>query len=224
MRPLDVCLFDLDGTLVDSIELIFRSYEHAFSERGFEPLARAELLGYLGRTLPDCFRCFADDPREVEALIASYRRFNLVHHDDLVTAYPGTQDTLELLRARGVRLGVVTSKKRETALRGLGVCGFETTTFDVFVALEDCARHKPDPEPLERALATLGAQAAGTGYVGDSPHDVAAANGARMRAFVAGWGPFSPAHFDGLRVERWLAEPGELAQWTRPRADQRARE
>jgi pyrophosphatase PpaX len=207
--PFAACLFDLDGTLIDSIELIFQSYEHTFRAHDLPAVDRERILAHLGRTLADSFAEFARDPRQVERLIATYRAFNLEHHDELVKPYPGANEAVRALRASGRRVGIVTSKKRETAQRGLTVCGL-TEPFDVFVAMEDSTRHKPHPEPLLRALDALALAPARACYVGDSPHDVAAGNAAGVPAFVASWGPFARPHFAGLDVAGWLESPLEL--------------
>jgi pyrophosphatase PpaX len=213
-------LFDLDGTLVDSIELIFRSYEHAFRAHGLPAVPRERILLHLGRTLPDSFTEFTGDPLRALELVATYRAFNLAHHDQLVKPYAGANDALRALRDGGRRVGIVTSKKRETAQRGLAVCGIDAR-FDVFVAMEDCRLHKPHPEPLLRALDALALAPIEVCYVGDSPHDVAAGNAAGTPVFVAEWGPFERAHFAGLDVTGWLAEPRDLVA---PRGAQAVRE
>jgi len=214
-RPLETCLFDLDGTLIDSIELIYRSYEHTYAAFGMSVPPRTELVHGLGRPLEDQFRRDeageARDARLVSDLIATYRRFNLAHHDDLVRAYPGVREGLVALRDRGVRLGIVTSKGGTTARRGLTTSGLDGL-FEIVVALEDCTRHKPDPEPVLNGLARLRADAATSAYVGDSPHDMASGRGAGVRVFGVAWGPFPRTHFAGVHVDRWLEAPRDMAQ------------
>ncbi len=216
-RECEACLFDLDGTLLDSIELIFQSYEHTFRVHGIAAVPRAVILASLGRTLKDSFGEHSSDALDVERMIATYREFNLAHHDELVKPYAGALDTVAALRSRGLGIGIVTSKKRDTARRGLALCGFEDE-FDVFVAMEDTARHKPHKEPLERAVRELALEPWRACYVGDSPHDVAAGNAAGVPVFVALWGPFSRPHFVGTRVEAWVEHPRELLELVTPQA------
>lgn len=204
--PIETCLFDLDGTLVDSIELIFRSYEHAYAAHGRRVPARTELVRGLGRTLMDQFGQVTADAQDIAALVARYRAFNLAHHDALVSAYPGALPAVEALRRAGVRLGIVTSKVSSTAHRGLALCGYENL-FEVVIGMEDCTRHKPHPEPVLTALERLGADPRTTCYVGDSPHDMQAGRAAGVRVFAAGWGPFAPLDFADIHVDRWLARP-----------------
>jgi pyrophosphatase PpaX len=206
-----VVLFDLDGTLIDSIELIFQSYEHALRAHGLPPLAREHLLQGLGTPLAAQFGALTSDPREVEALVATYRTYNLARHDEFVRPYPGALEAVQALRARGARLGIVTSKRSDSARRGLALCGFAADLFETVVCLDDVARHKPHPEPVLTALARLSERAEASVYVGDSPHDAAAGRAAGARVAAAGWGPFRREHFGAHAPDWWLERPADLA-------------
>jgi pyrophosphatase PpaX len=208
---IETCLFDLDGTLIDSIELILRSYEHALERHGMRRMSRAEITAGLGTPLKAQFAQLTGDAAEVEALIATYRAYNLEHHDALVKPYAGVVEAVNELRARGMRLGIVTSKRGDSARRGLDLCGFNDE-FEVIVALDDCARHKPDPEPVRVALERLRVGAATACYVGDSPHDVAAGNAAGVATFAVAWGPFARDAFRGLRIGGWIEQPRQLGR------------
>jgi pyrophosphatase PpaX len=154
-------LFDLDGTLIDSIELIWGSYQHTLQvHTGSAPSEEFWLAG-LGRPLTWQFSNFTDDPQEIQSMIATFREHNLAHHDDLVRGYPGVLEAVRELKSRGQRLGVVTSKLRSAARRGLIHCGFDGL-FDVLIGADDVDRPKPHPEPVLLALEKLGATAGGT--------------------------------------------------------------
>ena len=85
--PLTTFLFDLDGTLIDSIDLILRSYRHTLkTHRGFEPPDEIWMEG-LGTPLWVQFRHWTDDPAELQAMVATYRDYNLAHHDAMVRPY-----------------------------------------------------------------------------------------------------------------------------------------
>jgi pyrophosphatase PpaX len=204
-------LFDLDGTLIDSIELILRSYRHTLrAHRGYEPPDHVWLSG-LGTPLAVQFRRFSDDPVEIEAMVATYRAYNLAHHDALVRPYDGVPEAVRALKARGKRLGLVTSKTRSGALRGLEVAALGDV-FDVVVGADEVANPKPHPEPVLTALARLGASAAGAVFVGDSRHDIACGRAAGVRTAAVLWGPFDRAHLEGLGPDYWLERPGDLAR------------
>jgi pyrophosphatase PpaX len=204
-------LFDLDGTLIDSIELILRSYRHTLrAHRGYEPPDHVWLSG-LGTPLAVQFRRFSDDPAEIEAMVATYRAYNLAHHDALVRPYDGVPEAVRALKARGKRLGLVTSKTRGGALRGLDVAALGDV-FDVVVGADEVANPKPHPEPVLTALARLGASAAEAVFVGDSRHDIACGRAAGVRTAAVLWGPFDRAHLEDLGPDYWLERPGDLAR------------
>jgi pyrophosphatase PpaX len=213
-RAIDTCLFDLDGTLIDSIELIRLSYAHTLRvHRGLAAEHDLWLAG-LGRPLAWQFRQFTDDEKEVEAMIATYRVFNLAHHDAMVTAFQGAVDAVRDLKSRGVKLGVVTSKLQSGAQRGLKHCGFERL-FDCVIGSDDVAIHKPEPEPVLRALRDLGADPAGAVMVGDSPHDLASGRAAGTRTAAVAWGPFPAAELRATRPDFWLETPPDIARLLR---------
>jgi pyrophosphatase PpaX len=209
-------IFDLDGTLIDSIELIVRSYEHAVLEHGLPSPGRSEWLRWLGTPLKHQFSLLVgeceDQEARVEALIRTYRAWNLAHHDELVKPYRGVTEAVARLAADGRILGIVTSKMRASAQRGMLHVGLEPQWFQAVVGLEDTARHKPDPAPLLLALEQLGVAPEQAIYVGDSPHDAACAQAAGATAMAVRWGPFQHEHFAHLAPVRWLEDPAELCE------------
>jgi len=208
--PLSTFLFDLDGTLIDSIELILRSYRHTMRlHRGHEPSDDVWMEG-LGTPLWVQFRHFTEDPAEIEAMVATYRAYNLAHHDELVRPYDGVVEAVRALRARKKTLGLVTSKMRSGALRGLRVAGLEDA-FQVIVGADEVTHPKPHPEPVLMALERLRAPAAGAVFVGDSRHDVECGRAAGVKTAAVLWGPFDRAHLADLEPDYWLERPEDLA-------------
>ena len=111
-------LFDLDGTLIDSIELIIRSYQHTIrTHRQLETAPDVWMKG-LGIPLRVQFKEWSEDPAEIDAMVVTYREYNLSHHDEMVTAYDGVVDAVKALRNRGKKVGLVTSKVRSGGYRG----------------------------------------------------------------------------------------------------------
>lgn len=207
---LATCLFDLDGTLIDSIELILSSYRHTMIEhRGGAP-GRDFWLAGLGTPLKEQFKHFSSDAHEIEAMIATYRAWNLAHHDEFVKPYDGALEAVQSLAARGLQLGIVTSKPKGTARRGLALCGFHDL-FETLIGIEDVDRHKPDPEPVRVALLRIGARAETAIFVGDSPHDLAAGRAAGVRTAAALWGPFAREALAAHAPDVWLDEPRAIA-------------
>lgn len=202
-------LFDLDGTILDSIGLIMASYRHtALTHRGTAPEDRVWLAG-LGTPLRQQLRVLTDDPAEIEAMAATYRDYNFENHDRMVRPYPGVVNAVRTLAARGA-LGLVTSKLHYGAVRGLTAAGLETL-FHVVIGADDITRPKPDPEPVLEAVRRLDADPSTTVFIGDSPHDMAAGRAAGVRTAAVLWGPFPRADLEPCRPDRWLSEPHELA-------------
>lgn len=202
-------LFDLDGTLIDSTELIVDSYRHTMLQHRGEAPADAFWLAGLGTPLRSQFQALTDDEGEIEAMVHTYRSYNLANHDAMVCEYPGVRDAIVGLNERGARLGIVTSKIRAGALRGLALCRYDGL-FEVVVGSDDVERHKPDPEPVLKALELLGVEPATAVFVGDSPHDMTAGRAAGVATAAALWGPFPRALLEPLEPDYWLTSPKDL--------------
>ncbi len=211
--PLNTFLFDLDGTLIDSIDLILRSYRHTMQvHRANEPLPPdAVWMKGLGTPLWVQFREWTDDKVEIEAMVATYREYNLTHHDTLAKPYDGVSAAVLALREKGVRLGIVTSKLRGGAIRGLKLVGLDHV-FSVVVGAADVTHPKPHPEPVLKALELLGASAGQAVFIGDSRHDMESGRAAGVKTAAVLWGPFDRAHLEDLAPDFWLEKPDQLAQ------------
>ena len=207
-------LFDLDGTLVDSIGLIVGSMRHAFRGREVCPTDK-EWTSKIGTPLRNCFSDWAADADDVEVLVAGYREWQLANHDRLMSAYYGVAETLAALHQAGHRTALVTSKSEELAVRALRHTGLDPF-IDEIVGLEATTRHKPDPEPVQVALDRLGVAPADAMFLGDSPYDILAGNAAGVHTVAALWGPFSRAELEpaspGHFIEQFSELPGVLAR------------
>jgi pyrophosphatase PpaX len=203
-----VVLFDLDGTVVDSGEIILASMQHATRTVLAREFPAEELLAAVGGPRFEQVM-HALDPTRGEELLRVYREHNEPLHAEL-RCCPGMEDALVRLQADGRLLGLVTAKRRrmvQLAVEALPLL----ETFDVVVCGEDTERHKPDPEPILLALERLGAGAHDAAYVGDSPFDVAAAKAAGVYAVAVGWGGMHPD--ERLRAEEpdaFVRAPAEL--------------
>ncbi len=180
-------LFDLDGTLIDTVRLIRESMGYATMHVLGEELPDDELMRNVGIPLLSQMRAISE--KHAEELVTVYRAHNAEVHDDLIAEYPGTEQVLEELAARGYPLAIVTSKSSPVAMRGIELFGLERF-FSAIVCSDHVERHKPDPFPLVVAARELGFGAEECMYVGDSPHDMTAAVRARAVSVAALWGAF----------------------------------
>ena len=182
-------LFDLDGTLLDTIELLLASVRWAFRDRSERVPTREEWIAGIGTPLASQMRVYAADERDLATLIDGYREYQRAHHDELTRAYADAIETVVYLRRAGYRTGVVTSKASDIANRSLAFVGLDRY-LDVVVGFDATGRHKPDPEPVRYALDVLQVPPSAAVFVGDSPHDMYAGNAAGVITVGALWGPF----------------------------------
>jgi pyrophosphatase PpaX len=209
MHQLQTVLFDLDGTLIDSVRLILDSYHHTLTHHGLPPRTDDHWLKGVGTPLNVQFAEWRDTPEQLEAMIATYREFNLKHHDRMVTVYPGVVEAVREIKAAGRQTGLVTSKNRQGAIRGLRLVGLEAL-MDVLVCADEVINPKPHPEPVEKAVELLGADPGTTVYVGDSIHDMHSGRAAGVRTAAALWGPFGRSHLESASPDYWLVTPVDL--------------
>ena len=208
-RPLAL-LFDLDGTLADSIALLLAGFHHTFATHrpDFTP-ADEEWIAGIGTPLITQMRHFVPTEEEAQQMILTYREFQRTHHDEMLREFEGVGETLALLKSRGYPMGLVTSKSNELAHRALTWLHL-TDHIDVVVGMESTERHKPDPEPVLHALAALGATPSHALFLGDSPHDIEAGNAAGVTSVAALWGPFSRTVLEGASPTYFLEHIREL--------------
>ena len=210
-ESIDTVLFDLDGALADSVELILAAYRHTMQScLGSVPADELWLAG-LGTPLARQLEDFARDAEQHEEMRVTFRDYSNLHHDSMVRAYDGVAALLGELQERGMKLALVTSKHRVSSLRAFRVVGLEGI-FEVLVCADDVERHKPDPLPVTRALAQLGSDGRRTIFVGDSPHDMVSGRAAGVRTAAACWGPFSTAQLQPTAPDYWLQRPEDLLE------------
>jgi pyrophosphatase PpaX len=187
-RPYAV-LFDLDGTLIDSIALLLASMRHTFQGRPRQP-TDAEWIEGLGTPLPKQLTPYVESDEDRERLVNRYRTFQHENHDRLMAHYAGVIDTLALLYQRGHPMGVVTSKGNTMMERGLKFIGADDY-IEVAIGYDSVHIHKPDPYPVRAALQKLAYEAREAVFLGDSPHDIISGNEAGVTTIAALWGPFT---------------------------------
>ncbi|KRF04543.1 pyrophosphatase [Paenibacillus sp. Soil766] len=178
-------LFDLDGTIVDTNELIVQSFLHSLEGETPEAISRELIIPNMGRPLVEQMEFFTGK-KEVEALINKYRTFNLAKHDELVQEFPNVRTVMAKLHENGIKIGIVTSKIRQTTLMGLKLCGLAPYV-SVIVTVDDVKEPKPSPEGIFAALKELGSSAEETMMVGDSHYDIEAAQNAGVTSVGVSW-------------------------------------
>jgi len=200
-------LFDLDGTLLDTNELILSSFDHALGAHAPGRYTRADVIPLMGKPLVTQMKLLL--PGQEEEAIKTYRAFNFEKHDELVTSFANAMPALQSLRDAGVKLGVVTSKIRKTTEMGLVLTGLRSF-FEVIITSEDVEKPKPDGEPVCAAMKLLGANPAGTLMVGDSPFDLLAGQAAGTKTVAVGWSMFGEEGLAPYRPDYWVHDLRDL--------------
>ncbi|HEY3378216.1 MAG TPA: HAD-IA family hydrolase [Armatimonadota bacterium] len=205
---INTVIFDLDGTIADTNEIILRTMAETLEHASGRPWPRELLMPNWGMRLRDQMQLLYPEIN-LDRAVPFYRRRYAELHETLLAEFPGVRPMLQTLASQNIVLGVVTSKKRDSAqktLCGLGYAHFFTTV----VVEEDTSRHKPSPEPILYALERLRAPATQTIYVGDNPDDIHAAHAAGIGAVAVGWALRPRAELSAARPEAIIDTPGEL--------------
>lgn len=177
-------LFDLDGTLIDTSQLIIDSYKYTLKKHLDLDVTADEIALTMGRPLVEVLGSYSEE-KEAE-LVHTYREYNETRHDAVTTLIPGAEETLETLSQEGIVLGLVTGKRRQLAMRGMELFGIQNY-MQAIITPEDTKLHKPNPEPVLEALRQLGQNAEETIVVGDSPVDLLSAHNAGALSAAALW-------------------------------------
>ncbi|MGQ9703300.1 MAG: HAD-IA family hydrolase [Actinomycetota bacterium] len=206
-REIEYLLFDLDGTLVNTIPLILRAFRETFRTLGIPPRKDREMLLEVGKPLYQ--QALDIDPRRADEIFQVYQEMYDRYYQELVKEYPGVREALEGLKSRDYHLAVVTSKRYSNA--HLDLESFELLPyFEALVTAEDTENHKPDPEPVFKALEKLGGCPERAAFIGDSPYDIRSAHSAGVRAGAAAWGPFPREVLEAERPDYWVPDPASL--------------
>ncbi|MBB6217612.1 pyrophosphatase PpaX [Anaerosolibacter carboniphilus] len=182
-------LFDLDGTLLDTNNLIIESFQHTYRQHLNKEVTREYILESFGEILRitlerECKDC-------VEEAIETYRRYQIENFDRLITIHTGVKEVVKSLYEQGYKLAVVTSRLNESALRGLKHFHLESY-FECMIGADDTDRHKPDPTPARMALEAMGGTPEEAIMIGDSPFDIQCAQNAGIISAVVSWSALPP--------------------------------
>jgi len=208
LNIINTVIFDLDGTIVDTNEVILRSMVETLEHETGRPWSHAELLPHWGLVLRRQLRLF-HPAIDLERAVPFYRERYRLNHEALLAEFPGVRAMLEALRDAGMKLGVVTSKKHDICrqtIEDIGYRGF----FPVVITEEDTERLKPAPDPLILGLQRLQASPQEAIYIGDNPDDIIAAHAAGMRAVAVGWSLRTRASLLACHPEAIIDAPGDL--------------
>ncbi|MCD7821478.1 MAG: HAD family hydrolase [Clostridiales bacterium] len=207
-------IFDLDGTLLDTLDDLADSLDHTLKEVGAPALTRAQVRRYVGNGMARLIELALpggrDDPRydrTLETMQAYYKA-----HNQIKTApYPGVLDLIDDLRRRGFALAVV-SNKPDSSVKPL-VRFYFGDAIPVAIGQRPDVRRKPAPDAVEEALRQLGRDRSEAVYVGDSEVDLATARNAGMDCISVTWGFRDRDVLDRAGATRYANTPAEVLNW-----------
>ncbi|MCX8182107.1 MAG: HAD-IA family hydrolase [Candidatus Methanomethyliaceae archaeon] len=167
-------IFDLDGTLVDSTDSIWKAADYVLRINGYRGLERKDVVEVMGKTIFDLFLSVEPglNKQEQQKLFEDYRRvyMDFIEHTRMI---PKVSEALLMLRSRRLKMAVVTTKSRENAEKILSFFGIRSF-FDLVIGFEDVREHKPSIEPMKRAAEGLGLRTSELIVVGDTDIDIKA--------------------------------------------------
>ena len=208
----DAILFDVDGTLIDSIPFIVECFQHAFTRHLGHPWDEADILAGIGMPLESYFA--TRWPADVtKVLMASYLEHNLANLHHGIGIFNNIPAMLGQIRSLGLPIGIVTSKRLAALMPTLQ--DFDLAPyFDLIITKEDTQLHKPNPEPLFAAMNRLGLSQPGRIiYVGDSIHDLECAVRAGCQPVMVGWTRMPKQMLQQAYPAIWIDHPNDLIEF-----------
>lgn len=205
----EALLFDFDGTLLNTNDLIIETFAHVIDPKFPGRYKREDYLKFIGPSLIESFT--EVDPMNAESLVAEYRVWNAENHDALVTEFPNVKEVLQTLHDTGIRLAVVSTKRGDTLRKGLNLMGI-THLFDVIISQDDVEHVKPHPEPVEKAIALLGVEKSKALMIGDNSHDILGGHNAGVKAAGVAWSYKGKDYLAQYNPEYMLEDMHDLLQ------------
>lgn len=177
-------LFDFDGTLLDTNELIVQTFQTVLDAHYPGKYERVDIIPFLGPTLKETMDIV--DPAKSAQLISEYREWNFANHDLLATEFDGVSETLRQLKSNGMKMAIVSTKRNNMIMKGLELISAKNV-FDTVIGLDDVQNAKPDPEPLLLAMERLNSTPEETLMIGDNSHDIHGGKNAGVRTAGVAW-------------------------------------
>ena len=178
-------IFDFDGTVANTNRLVIQSWQKVYLTLTGKEENEAVIKATFGEPLAVSMeKAFPETP--VEEAIAIYRNHQKDIYEEMIEPFPGMTELIRKLKKDGYKVGVATSRLKNTTVIGLRKFGI-ADILDCLVTCEDTEKHKPDPAPALISLEKLGADPKETVMVGDSMFDIRCAHNAGIKAVLVGW-------------------------------------
>jgi pyrophosphatase PpaX len=202
-------LFDLDGTLINTNEIIINSFKYTFKTHFPElKLSRKKIISFIGPTLQQTFGKYTQSPFLIDEMITSYRKFYVENEFDQFEIYDDVVEVLTQLKEKGYNLCIVTSKFKEAAWPSFKHYGLDTI-FDAFVSLDDVEFPKPDKNPIEVALSNFPNHKKAI-MIGDNQGDILAGKNANIYSAGVSWSIKGSRHLMEVNPDFMLSDMNDI--------------
>lgn len=185
MNKIDTVLFDFDGTVMDTNNVILMSWQHTFRTLRGREEDREVIVKTFGEPLELTMKKFFPEVPAEEALEV-YRSFHRDNFGELINLFPGMRELLAEVKRRGYKTGLVTSRLYNTTMQGLEKYEIKDM-FDAVLTADDTDKHKPDPAPINITLEKLGSSPETSIMLGDTLFDLLCAKNAGVRSVLVSW-------------------------------------
>ncbi len=185
----DTVIFDLDGTLLNTLDDLHTSVNYALANYGFQCRTREEVRCFLGNGVRELIRCSLPDTANAIALdkvLECFRKYYLAHNLDKTAPYEGIREMLSECKRREYHTAIV-SNKPDSAVKNLHR-SFFADVIDVAIGEMEGVNRKPFPDMVYKAVKMLGSTLATSIYVGDSEVDIATAKNSGIKCISVNWG------------------------------------
>ncbi len=204
-------LIDFDGTLGNTNEIIFKSFQHTWRTFTGSEIDVEEVKSFFGEPFEVSVRRLFGEKNIREATDV-YRAFQNSRVPELVNTFPGMKELVLRLKESGYKVALVTSRVRKSAYSFLKK--FEIfECFDLIVTYNDIIRYKPDPQSIELCLEAFGLQPEEAVMIGDSSFDIECAGNAGCRSVLVDWSVLSPEERASLKPDFIAESADEIFEW-----------
>jgi len=199
-------LFDLDGTLINTNDLIIESFKHTFAHYGLN-FSLEEIITFNGPPLQQTFQKIGGSL--ADEMVVTYREHNFRFHNEYVKPFPHVLETIQTLEDQGFELGIVTTKMRKAVELGLEITDLKPF-FKTIITLNDVTHAKPHPEPVLKAMQELQGEPQSTLMIGDNSHDIEAGHNAGVLTAGVAWAQRGETYLKQYKPTYMLGDMTEL--------------
>ncbi len=202
-------LFDFDGTLIDTNELIIKTIRETSKQFLTRDVTEEVLNSILGKPLEEQMKCLCPD--SYKEMVLLYKTLYKSYHDEMIKEFPGIGKMLCELKKVGCKISIVSAKGRGGIENGLKHFNLQNY-IDVIVSAYDIINNKPHPEPALKAINAMGCSVENALMIGDSPYDILCGKNAGIKTVLVDWTIFPKDELLKLQPDYCIKNPQELLE------------